>query len=100
MTSNRLEAKPMAGEHGRCWGEAAAPCVKPPGGQQWIGGETALVSWRGGGRCQVEHERLSLGYAHDEEHQGGPWESCQQCRAFWSPRDDKTSAENPSNWPR
>jgi hypothetical protein len=41
MTYNRMEAKPIAGE-------------------QWICCDTALVSFRGGGRCQVEHERFSL----------------------------------------
>jgi hypothetical protein len=25
MTDNRMEATPMAGEHGRCWGDAKAP---------------------------------------------------------------------------
>src|SRR5712691_2566260 len=58
--------------------------------------------WRGirSGRCQVEHERFSLCYSHYEDRHGGPWESCQKCRDFWSPRDYKIYAENPINWPR
>jgi hypothetical protein len=60
MTYNRLEAKPIAGEHGRFCGDANAPLVKTPCCQQWMCCETALLSFRGGGRCQVEHERFSL----------------------------------------
>src|SRR3989442_1419412 len=100
MTYNRMEAKPIAGEHGRFCGDAEAPLVKTPCCQQWICGDTAFVSLRGGGRCQVEHERLSLCYSHEQDQHGGPWESCQQCRDFWSPRDEKFYAENPINRPR
>jgi hypothetical protein len=64
MTYNRMDAKPRAGAQGRCWGEATAPRVKTPCGQQWIWCDTALVSLRGGGRCQVEQERCSLGDSH------------------------------------
>ena len=100
MTYNRMAAKPMAGEPGRFCGDVAAPWVKTPCGQQWIGCETALWSWRGGGRCQVEHERLSMCYSHDEDQHSGPWARCQKCRDFWTPREYKTYAENPINWPR
>jgi hypothetical protein len=100
MTYNRMEAKPIAGEHCRFCGDAKAPLVKTPCCQQWICCDTAFVSFRGGGRCQVEHERFSLCYSHYEDRHGGPWESCQKCRDFWSPRDYKIYAENPINWPR
>ena len=100
MTYHRMAAKPMAGEQGRFCGDASAPLVQTPCCQQWRGCDTAFVSFRGGGRGQVEHERLSLCYSHDEDQHGGPWESGQQCRDFWSPREDKTYAENPINWPR
>ena len=95
MTSNRMAAKPIAGEHGRCCGDAKAPLVKTPCCQQWIWCETASVSLRGGGRWQVEHERFSLCYSHYEDQHSGPWERGQPCRDFWSPRDDNTSTENP-----
>jgi hypothetical protein len=100
MTYNRMEAKPIAGEHCRFCGDAKAPLVKTPCCQQWICCDTAFVSFRGGGRCQVEHERFSLCYSHYADQHGGPWDSCQQCRDFWSPRDYKMYAENPINWPR
>jgi hypothetical protein len=100
MTYNRMAATPIAGDHCRFCGAASAPLVKTPCCQQWICCDTAFVSFRGGGRCQVEHERFSLCYSHYEDQHGGPWESCQQCRDFWSPRDDKIYAENPINWPR
>jgi hypothetical protein len=64
MTYNRMEAKPIAGEHCRFCGDAQAPLVKTPCCQQWICCDTAFLSFRGGGRCQVEHERFSLCYSH------------------------------------
>ncbi len=100
MTYNRMEAKPIAGEHCRFCGDAQAPLVKTPCCEQWICCDTAFFSFRGGGRCQVEHERFSLCYSHYEDQHGGPWQSCQKCREFWSPRDDQRYAENPINWPR
>ncbi len=100
MTSNRMEAKAIAGEHCRFCGDAKAPLVKTPCCEQWMCCDTAFFSFRGGGRCQVEHERFSLCYSHYEDKHGGPWESCQKCREFWSPRDDQRYAENPINWPR
>ena len=100
MTYNRMEAKPIAGEHCRFCGDAKAPLVKTPCCEQWICCDTAFFSFRGGGRCQVEHERFSLCYSHYEDKHGGPWQSCQKCRAFWSPRDYQRYAENPINWPR
>jgi len=100
MTYNRMEAKPIAGEHCRFCGDAQASLVKTPCCDQWICCDTAFLSFRGGGRCQVEHERFSLCYSHYEDKHGGPWESCQKCREFWSPRDDQRYAENPINWPK
>ena len=96
MTSNRMEAKPIAGEHCRFCGDAKAPLVKTPCCDQWICCDTAFFSFRGGGRCQVEHERFSMCYSHYEDKHSGPWESCQKCREFWSPRDDQMYAENRS----
>ncbi len=92
MTYNRMEAKPIAGEHCRFCGDAKATLVKTPCCEQWICCDTAFMSFRGGGRCQVEHERLSLYYSHYEDQHRGPWESCQKCRDFWSPRDYNPSS--------
>jgi hypothetical protein len=64
MTYHRMEAKPITGEHCRFCGDTEAPLVKTPCCQQWICCDTAFVAFRGGGRCQVEHERLSLCYSH------------------------------------
>src|SRR5512145_1330151 len=64
MTYNRMDAKPIAGEHCRFCGDATAPLVKTPCCQQWICCDTIFLSFRGGGRCQVEHERFSLCYSH------------------------------------
>ena len=49
MTYNRMEAKPIAGEHGRFCGDAKAPLVKTPCCAQWMCGDTAFLSFRGGG---------------------------------------------------
>jgi hypothetical protein len=48
MTSNRMEAQPSAGEHGRFCGDATAPLVKTPYCEQWMCCDTALLSFRGG----------------------------------------------------
>src|SRR5437868_7183372 len=75
MTYNRMEAKPIANEHCRFCGDASALLVKTRCCQQWICCDTAFVSFRGGGRCQVEHERFSMCSSHYEDQHGGPWES-------------------------
>ena len=91
------------GSHADCWRalpvlvvSAEAPLVNTPCCEQWIGCDTALLSFQGGGYCQGEHERLRLCYAHDQDQHGGPWESCQKCRDFWSPQDSKFYAEHPN----
>ena len=60
MTYNRMEAKPIKGERCRFCGDAKAPLVKTPCCEQWSCCDTAFLSFQGGGRCQVEHERFSL----------------------------------------
>jgi hypothetical protein len=100
MTYHRMEAKPIAGEHCRFCGDASAPLVKTPCCQQWICCDTAFVSFRGGGRCQVEHERFTLCYSHYIDGHSGPWQTCQKCREFWTPKEYKAYAEHPINVPR
>ena len=46
MTYNRMEAKPIAGEHCRFCGDASAPLVRTPCCQQWICCDTAFLSFR------------------------------------------------------
>src|SRR5712691_5288946 len=72
MTYNRMEAKPIAGEHCRFCGDAKAALVQTPCCQQWICCDTAFVSFQGGGYCQVEHERFRMCYSHYEDKHGGP----------------------------
>ena len=43
MTYNRMEAKPIAGEHCRFCGDAKAPLVKTPCCDQWICCDTRKV---------------------------------------------------------
>src|SRR6058998_1264725 len=89
MTYNRMEAKPITGEHCRFCGDAKAPLVKTPCCQQWICCDTAFLSFRGGGRCQYEHERFTLCYSHYIDGHAGPWQTCPKCRAFWTPQEYK-----------
>jgi hypothetical protein len=67
MTYHRMEAKPIAGERCRFCGDARAPLVKTRCCEQWICCDTAYLSFQGGGRCQVEHERFSMCYSHYED---------------------------------
>jgi len=56
LTYNRMEAKLMAGAHGRFCGSRKAPLVKTRCGEQGICCDTAFMSLRGGGFCQFEYE--------------------------------------------
>ena len=85
MTYNRMEAKPIAGEHCRFCGDAKAPLVKTPCCEQWICCDTAFWSFQGGGRCQVQHERFSMCHSHYQDQHGGPWESCEKCASSGRP---------------
>jgi hypothetical protein len=100
VTYHRLEAQIVPGEHCRFCGDASVPLVKTPCCQQWICCDTALLSIRGGGRCQYEHERFSLCYSHYSDKHPGPWQTCQQCRDFWTPAEYKAYAEHPINEPK
>ena len=53
MTYNRMEAKPIQGEHCRFCGDAKAPLVKTPCCEQWICCDTAFLSFQGGGRASI-----------------------------------------------
>lgn len=100
VTYHRLAAQIIPGEHCRFCGDAAVPLVKTPCCQQWICCDTALLSVRGGGRCQYEHERFSLCYSHYIDNHPGPWQTCQTCRDFWTPAEYKAYAEHPINEPK
>src|SRR5712692_678077 len=58
----------------RCLGAVSEDAVLPA----VICCDTAFVSFRGGGRCQVEHERFTLCYSHSIDGHSGPWQTCQQ----------------------
>lgn len=100
MTDNRMDAKPIPGEHCRFCGEPAVPVVKTPCCHQWTCCDTAVVSIHGGGRCQVEHERFSLCHSHYSDGHSGAWQTCQDCREFWTPAEYKAYAEHPINVPK
>jgi len=80
VTINRLEAKPIAGEHCHFCGDETAPLVKTPCCNQWICCDTSYVSYRGGGRCQYAHERFSVCHYHYVEKRPGRWQDCDECR--------------------
>lgn len=100
MTYNRMEAKPIAGEHCRFCGESDVPLVKTPCCQQWICCDIAWVSIQGSGFCQVEHERFSLCYFHYIDRHSGVWQNCQKCRDSWTLQEYQAYAENPINMPK
>lgn len=97
---HRRAAQPLAGAHGRLCGAPSVPLVKTPGCQPWIGCDPAVLSIRGGGRCQVEHDRLSLCSSPYRDRHAGPWPTWQKGRDFWRPQEDKAYAENPITVPR
>jgi hypothetical protein len=87
MTYNRMEAKPIAGEHCRFCGDDASPLFSENRCcEQWIGCDTAYLSYRGGGYCQFEHENSSIGHFHYNEKHQGRWQECEECRRFFGGR--------------
>ncbi len=99
LTYNRMEAKPIAGEHCRFCGSRKAPLVKTRCCEQWICCDTAFMSFRGGGFCQFEHEHYSAcHFRYNEGHQGS-LQSCRECRRFWAEEEFKRRSEGPGNVP-
>src|SRR3989441_4585511 len=78
MTYNRMEAKPIAGEHCRFCGDAKAPLVKTPCCQQWICCDTAFFSFRGGGCCRAGHGSFCLEFSPYLGRLGGEGANCPQ----------------------
>src|SRR6266446_1953716 len=83
MTSNRMEAKAMAGEQGRFWGRERVPLVKTRWGEQWMWCDTAFVAFRGGRSCPCAHENERAWYFHDNEGHQGSWHDCGACRRLF-----------------
>ncbi len=83
MTFNRMEAKPIPGEHCRFCGEKFVALVKTQCCNQWICCDTAFLSIRGGGYCQFEHENYSACHFHYSENHQGIWQECEECRDFF-----------------
>lgn len=87
---NRMTAKRIRDEHCRFCGSTTAPLVKTRCCEEWICCDKAYVSYQGGGYCQVEHERFSLCHSHYSDGHQGHWETCVECKRYWSPEDYKT----------
>ena len=100
MTYNRMEAKPIAGEHCRFCGHDASPLVKTPCCEQWICCDTSYLSYRGGGYCQFEHENSSICHFHYNEKHQGRWQECEECRRFFGEEEFKSAFDDPMNIPR
>ncbi len=83
MTYNRMEAKPIAGEHCRFCGQESVPLVKTECCDQWICCDTSYLSIRGGGYCQFEHEHYSICHFHYNEQHEEAWQECDECREFF-----------------
>ena len=83
MTYNRMEAKPIPGEHCRFCGEESEPLVKTRCCEQWICCDTDYVSISGGGYCQLEHENYSACFFHYNENHRGSWRDCKECQDFF-----------------
>jgi len=100
MTYDRMEAKPIPGEICRFCGDDSAPLVKTPCCDQWICCDTSYLSYRGGGRCQFEHENYSICHFHYNEKHHGRWQDCKECRRFFGEDEFKRLAEDRMNTPR
>ena len=97
LTYNRMEAKLIAGAHGRFCGSRKAPLVKTRCGEQGICCDTAFMSFRGGGFCQFEHEHYSACHFHYNAGHQGLLLRCGECRRFWGEEECKRRSEGPGN---
>lgn len=79
ITMNRMEAKPIPGEHCHFCGDDRAPLVITPCCGELICCDTAYMSYRGGGRCQFEHENESICHFHYNDKHQGEWHDCAEC---------------------
>ena len=71
MYYNRLKAKPIEGECCNFCGAEEIPLVKTKCCNKWICYDTNLISFKGGGFCQYEHETFSVCHFHyNEKHSG------------------------------
>jgi len=99
LTYNRMEAKPIAGEHCRFCGREQVPLVKTRCCEQWICCDTAFMSFRGGSYCQFEHENNSACHFHYNEGHQGSLQSCEECHRFFGEDEFKRRCEGPGNEP-
>jgi hypothetical protein len=57
------------------------------------------MSYRGGGRCQFEHEHYSICYFHFNEEHEGRWQDCEECREFFGEKQFEKESKDPNNNP-
>jgi len=84
MSHDRMQAKPILGEHCHFCGDSDAPLVKTLCCDHWICCDTSYLSVHGGDGCQYGHERFSLCYSHYSDGHEGAWKTCQVCKDYWS----------------
>lgn len=89
MNYDRMKAKRIPGEYCRFCGDKKVPLVLTPCCQNLICCDTAILSYRGGGRCEYEHERFSLCHYHFIEGHKGTWQKCKTCKEDFEPEDYK-----------
>jgi len=89
ITYDRMQAKPILGEHCHFCGDSDAPLVKTLCCDQLICCDTAFVSIHGADRCQYAHERFSLCFSHYSDGHQGSWKTCRVCEQFWSAAEYK-----------
>ena len=99
ITMNRMEAKPVPGEHCHFCGDDAAPLVMTPCCGQFICCDTAYMSYQGGGHCQFAHENESACHFHYNEKHPGKWSDCSECREFFGEMNFEMMAKDRINTP-
>jgi hypothetical protein len=57
------------------------------------------MSFRGGGCCQVEHERYSACHFHYNEGHQGTLQACGTCRRFWGEDEFRQRSTGRGNEP-
>ena len=95
-----MKAKRIKNEHCRFCGGSKVALVKTVCCEQWICCDTAALSYRGRGYCQVQHERYSLCYSHHIEGHTGDFADCADCVKCFGLRDYKAFLAESTNYPK
>lgn len=95
-----MKAKKITGEHCAFCGNDSLPLVKTKCCERFICCDTDYLSFRGGGRCQFQHENYSICHFHYNEKHQEQWQECKECRDFFGSQKFDIQSKYSINTPK